>query len=439
MNSTTRPGGVRRPRWRPAPIIVLTLAFLLLATAPAHAAFNSTAVWGEPGTGPSQFNNPRGLAVDAAGNVYVADQANHRIQKFGPGGAFIDEWGGNGTAEGQFGNPRGVAVGPGGEVYVADTNNSRVQQFTTSGDFVRMWGWGVDDGSAEFQICTSGCQAGSGGGDGAVPQPEDVVTDATGNVYVLAGQVVKFDSNANFLTDWPVNDPGESSLAAGVGTDPTGNVYVADVLQNNVQKFSPTGNLLDEITGLSAPFDASTDFAGNVYVADTGNNRIAQFDANGNFLGDFGSFGTGQGQFGSPIGVLATGCPVTVYVAELDNDRIQRFDESGNPGCPPPQAQPPGGGGSADTDPPETTITDGPKKKTSKKKARFEFTSDEPGSTFECSLDGTPFQPCSSPEEAKVKRGKHTFEVRATDASANTDPTPATQSWTVKKKKEKKK
>jgi hypothetical protein len=93
--------------------------------------------------------------------------------------------------------------------------------------------------------------------------------------------------------------------------------------------------------------------------------------------------------------------------------------------------QPPTG----DTTPPDTSITKGPKKKTAKKKAKFEFTSTEPGSTFECSVNGSPFAPCTSPHTVKGKKGKNKFAVRARDAAGNVDPTPATYSWKVKKKK----
>ncbi len=94
--------------------------------------------------------------------------------------------------------------------------------------------------------------------------------------------------------------------------------------------------------------------------------------------------------------------------------------------------EPPAAG---DTTPPDTTITDGPKSKTKKKTATFSFTSTEAGSTFECKLDDGNFEPCTSPKDVKVKKGKHTFEVRAKDAAGNVDPTPASQSWKVKKKK----
>ncbi|HYU59596.1 MAG TPA: hypothetical protein VEK39_02450 [Solirubrobacterales bacterium] len=84
---------------------------------------------------------------------------------------------------------------------------------------------------------------------------------------------------------------------------------------------------------------------------------------------------------------------------------------------------------------PETTITSGPKDKTKKKTAIFEFSSNEAGSTFECSLDGATFAACSSPHTVKVKKGRHTFSVRAKDAGNNVESTPATDEWKVKKKK----
>ena len=89
-----------------------------------------------------------------------------------------------------------------------------------------------------------------------------------------------------------------------------------------------------------------------------------------------------------------------------------------------------------DTTAPETTISKGPKKKTTAKSATFEFSSNEAGSTFECSLDGAPFKACTSPDTVKAKKpGKHNFQVRARDAAGNVDQTEAAYSWKVKKKR----
>ncbi len=92
-----------------------------------------------------------------------------------------------------------------------------------------------------------------------------------------------------------------------------------------------------------------------------------------------------------------------------------------------------------DTSAPETQITKGPKRKvkTRKKKAKveLEFAADEPGTTFECALDGDSFASCSSPFTTKVKKGKHSFQVRGTDQLGNAEQTPATRTWKVKRKK----
>jgi 6-phosphogluconolactonase (cycloisomerase 2 family) len=103
----------------------------------------------------------------------------------------------------------------------------------------------------------------------------------------------------------------------------------------------------------------------------------------------------------------------------------------GPPSAPTPDPQP------GDADPPETTVTKQPKKRVetekAKKKAKFEFASDEAGSSFECEVDDKGFAPCTSPFTKKVKAGKkHTFEVRATDAVGNVDPTPSVATWKVK-------
>ena len=85
--------------------------------------------------------------------------------------------------------------------------------------------------------------------------------------------------------------------------------------------------------------------------------------------------------------------------------------------------------GGGDVTPPETTIRSGPPGSTTSNLANFTFVSSEPG-TFQCRLDGAAFAPCTSPASYLVSKGTHTFEVRAVDAAANIDPSPATWSWT---------
>ena len=97
------------------------------------------------------------------------------------------------------------------------------------------------------------------------------------------------------------------------------------------------------------------------------------------------------------------------------------------------------GGGPCDEIAPETAITKGPKKKLKTRKerrrakAKFTFASNEPGTRFECSVDGAALTACESPFKVKTKKGKHLFQVRATDQAGNVDATPASREWKVKR------
>ena len=179
------------------------------------------------------------------------------------------------------------------------------------------------------------------------------------------------------------------------------------------------------------------------------NLTISAIGLGGGNAGDFGAdgancTGSGAGQHG---GVLEPGDACTIAV-RFDPDAIGSRTASltveTNGGTPAATLQgtgTPAQGGSQDTgtpqdtSAPDTLIDGGPKPKIRKRRATFEFHATEAGASFQCKLDGGEFVSCTSPLPLKVKRGRHTFAVRATDAAGNTDATPATWKWKVKRKR----
>ncbi len=131
---------------------------------PPSVTYEFVQAWGDSGAGAGQFRWPQSAAVDAGGNVYVADN-DHRIQKFTRDGVFVTQWGEFGSGDGQFFLPTGLAVDGGGNVYVTDCNNHRIQKFTADGAYVTQWGT-------------------QGGGNGQFGSPHGVAVDSTGDVYV---------------------------------------------------------------------------------------------------------------------------------------------------------------------------------------------------------------------------------------------------------------
>jgi sugar lactone lactonase YvrE len=255
--------------------------------------------FGSKGSGDGQFapispeakgTGPGGLAVDKAGNVYVADTWNHRIQKFDPSGKFLAAWGSflnlsdpNSANEpdknARFYGPRGVASGPDDSIYVTDTGNKRVLVFDTNGKPQRQISIGSapDRAAPDYPFDKPG----------ELNEPMGIVVDKTGNVYVADTnnhRIQKFDASGKYAAAWPVPkgawDPGQY-LEPFLGVDALGNVYATAPTAKAVLKYSPEGQLLgqkQEARGksLNLPTGLQVDPDGTVYVVDTGANGVIE-------------------------------------------------------------------------------------------------------------------------------------------------------------------
>jgi len=319
----------------------------------------------------AQLNSPAGLAFDSAGDIFIADTGNNVIRKITTDGN-IHTFAGNGTpglsgdsypaTSAQLLAPAGVAVDSAGNVYIADTGNSNIREVTTDGNIATFAGLGFR----------------GTGGDGGQPTsatlnvPQDVFVASNGTVYIadtgnadirtvapgtLNGVTVPLiNTVAGSTTIGYAGDGGAATSASlfnpwAVTVDSAGNIYIAEYGNNRIRKVDTSGKIStiagngtlgfsgDGSTATSAmlnlPTGIAVDSSGNVYIADSGNLRLRKI-ANSNISTIAGngllSYSGDNGlavlaQLNAPQGVVSGAG--YVYIADSGNAAVRRISASG--------------------------------------------------------------------------------------------------------------
>jgi DNA-binding beta-propeller fold protein YncE len=269
---------------------------------------------GESALGSSFLSHPTGIAIDPGGNLFITDTGYDRVVKCDKGGEFLQEAGGFGWGEGQFNRPTYLATDYGLNLYVVDTQNKRVQRFDRNLNFV-------------FTIKIEPSEDFSGFG-----LLEGIAVTSIGELLLSDIEndcVIKLDNSYAYERTLGGVGYGEGSLRdpLGISVDRKGNVYVADSQNDRVAIYDLFGNFLKSLgeTTLKKPSGVAVGEDGTIYVANTEKNGIAIFDPEGNLVLEYGTWGSGMGNFSKPTD-LKLERDDKLFVVDSGNNRICVFE-----------------------------------------------------------------------------------------------------------------
>jgi DNA-binding beta-propeller fold protein YncE len=258
---------------------------------------------GGQGTGKGQFNSPTGIAVDANGNVLVADTGNERVEKFSPNGTFL-------TQIGRFEAPNGIAVDRAGNIYVAEVGSKhRVQKLGPDGTFVAEWAPGLYG-------------------------PRRIAIGPDNSIYVVdsgRNRIVKFSPDGQVLGSWGSEGSGDGQFRglSSVAVDPINNkVYVADPINSRIQVFDSNGKFLSKWSvpewGKAVGFEdlAADSQTGRLYASSAHLNAVFIFDLNGTRLGSLTPKAPDKLEGPSALALFDR----KLYVLDMTGNRISVID-----------------------------------------------------------------------------------------------------------------
>lgn len=280
------------------------------------------ASFGSSGSENGQFQHPSGIAVDAGGHVWVADEENSRIEEFGAAGEYLGQFGSEGSEPGQLEEPTDIAIDSEGHLWVTDTGNGRIQEFNAEGEYLSSFG----PAESEEEEATLSYRA------------ESLAIDSGDHIWVADSgnrQVREFSREGKLIKAFGEygSEKGQIIEANAIAIGPEDEVWLVDYSNFRVDEFSPEGELIREVGSLGSgngqfegPSAIDVDGEGNVWVADEWNPRVQKFGPQGEYLGQFGERGTGEGQFefGWHVG-LAVDQNGNVWVSDTENARVQRW------------------------------------------------------------------------------------------------------------------